>query len=279
MLNGQHPNNKPSHQYMLGNDQLQQSFTERTWGSWWTTSWIWARNAPVAKAFNGILGCISKSVASKPNKMFPLASAQLFWNSFWGAVQSFEIPGTWKTMTFWSASSREPPGWLEGQDTWWKGRGWENWAGSAQIREHLGGYYCCLQPATGRSYRDGGSKHFSKVHDYRRRHNGYKLKHGEFWLETGKPISPWGGPTLKQIFVLGDIQNSTGHRATQYNLIYFEKEAGVADPQKSLKTYMIHDSIIMKKWWLLLEGNHKLDLLRNQEPFSSFLRKFSSNSY
>lgn len=50
---------------------------------------------------------------------------------FWGAVPSSELPTTRRTLTYGSAPSRKPPGRSEGRHTWWKGRGWENWAGSA----------------------------------------------------------------------------------------------------------------------------------------------------
>lgn len=97
---------KPRHQYVLGTDQLQHSFTEEDLRFLVDNT----LNMNQERAL-GNLGCSSKGVTSKLRQVFPFCSA----HPFWGAVQSFELPSTRKTLVGWSPSIREPPGWSEGQ--------------------------------------------------------------------------------------------------------------------------------------------------------------------
>lgn len=97
---------KPRHQYVLGTDQLQHSFTEEDLGFLVDNT----LNMNQEHAL-GNLGCSSKGVTSKLRQMFPFCSA----HPFWAAVQSFELPSTRKTLVGWSPSIREPPGRSEGQ--------------------------------------------------------------------------------------------------------------------------------------------------------------------
>lgn len=97
---------KPRHQCVLGTDQLQHSFTEQDLGFLGDNTLNMNQECAHAN-----LGCSSKGVTSKLRQVFPFCSA----HPFWGAVQSFELPSTRKTLVGWSPSIREPPGWSQGQ--------------------------------------------------------------------------------------------------------------------------------------------------------------------
>jgi len=68
--------NNPMHHYRLGVDLLESSSVERDLGVLVDARLTMSQQcALVAKAANGILGCIKKSVASRSREVLPLCSA------------------------------------------------------------------------------------------------------------------------------------------------------------------------------------------------------------
>jgi len=97
--------NKSMHQYMLGADQLRNSFAEKALGVLvGTRLTVRQQCALVPKAAKDLLGCIRQSTASRSGEVTPPLCSALVRHT-WSPGSSPGLPSARETGTLWSESS------------------------------------------------------------------------------------------------------------------------------------------------------------------------------
>jgi len=96
------------HQYRLGDDLLERSFAEEDLGVLVDNRLAMSQKcALVARNYNGSLGCIKKSMASRSREV--ILPSTLPWSGFtWSIVSISGVPSTKKTGISWKESRGGP---------------------------------------------------------------------------------------------------------------------------------------------------------------------------